>query len=52
MQPMKVEMTKRIQNRLNSHHKESTIAFFLTYFLTLAVLDFAFRMIFYNVELF
>lgn len=37
---------------MNRHHKESTIAFFLSYILTLVILDFAFRMIFYNVELF
>lgn len=38
-------MAKRVQN-------DRTIAVFLSYTLTLAVLYFAFIMIFYNVELF
>lgn len=37
---------------MNCNHKESTIVFFFTYTLTLVILDFAFRIIFYNVELF
>ena len=37
---------------MNRNQKESTIAFFLSYTLTLMILDFAFRMIFYNIELF
>ena len=41
----KVIMEKRVQN-------ERTIAVFLSYSLTLAILYFAFIMIFYNVELF
>ena len=52
MQPMIVGIAKRIINRMNSNQKESTIAVFLSYTLTLVILNFAFRMIFYNVELF
>lgn len=49
---METEIAKRIINRMNRNQKESTIAFFLSYTLTLMILDFAFRMIFYNIELF